>query len=122
MSTDTNFVLRHLGELEELAETVLSDKQQIVALDRKRTKGLEALRALSNKAWVCFGNTFIKMPQSKAQGLLKEDQKNLDEEIDKLRNDLKPKVSKLRDMEGSKEVKGFDLKALSKDELQAVKH
>ena len=28
------------------------------------------------------------------------DQKNLDEEIDKLRDGLKPKVSKLRDMEG----------------------
>jgi len=46
------------------------------------------------------------------------DQKNLDEEITRLREDLKPKVSKLHELEGLPEVKGFDLAALTQDDWQ----
>ncbi|KAJ8041964.1 p53 and DNA damage-regulated protein 1 [Holothuria leucospilota] len=129
MSRGTEFVLRHLGELEELAEEVLTAKQQIVDLDKKRNQNREALRALQNKRkasskeskeWVCFGNTFLKLPHCKTEEMLKEDQKQLDTEIEKLRDELKPKVKRLRDMEGLPDVKGFDLKSLTKEEALAI--
>ncbi|XP_030831883.1 p53 and DNA damage-regulated protein 1 [Strongylocentrotus purpuratus] len=136
MSGDTNFVLTHLGELEALAEEILTEKQQIVDLDRKRNQSREAVRALKNqtefpsnqkskkevKTWVGFGNTFIKLPAKNVKTMLTEDQKKLDEEINELRNGLKPKVAKLREMEGQEEKKGFDLKAMSRDEMKAVYH
>ncbi|XP_041457247.1 p53 and DNA damage-regulated protein 1-like [Lytechinus variegatus] len=132
-SRDTNFVLTHLGELEALAEEILTEKQQIVDLDRKRNQSREAVRALKNqtesqkskkevKTWVSFGNTFIKFPAKNVKMMLTNDQKKLDEEINDLRNGLKPKVAKLREMEGQEEKKGFDLKAMSRDELKAVYH
>ncbi|XP_071784800.1 p53 and DNA damage-regulated protein 1-like [Asterias amurensis] len=130
MEKDMDLVVRHLGELEALAEEVLSDKQQIVDLDRTRNGNREAIRSLMNKeqqnkssqskSWVCFGEMFVKLPGESAKAILKQDQVKLNSEIDRLRKDLKPKVAKLRDMEGRKEAKGFDLTALSKDELKAV--
>nr|AEG79728.1 p53 and DNA damage-regulated protein 1 [Apostichopus japonicus] len=135
MSRDTRFVLNHLTELEELAEEVLTVKQQIVDLDKKRNQNREAIRALQNKKkkttqegdkktnqkeWVCFGNTFMKLPQSKTQDMLQEDQNSLDQEIDKLHNELRPKVSRLRELEGLPEAKGFDLKSLTKEEAMAI--
>ena len=36
----------HLREIEEAAEEVLSDKQEIVDLDRKRCQNREAIRAM----------------------------------------------------------------------------
>ena len=45
---DNGQVLEHLREIEEAAEEVLSDKQEIVDLDRKRCQNREAIRALSH--------------------------------------------------------------------------
>ena len=45
-------VLEHLREIEEAAEEVLSEKQEIVDLDRKRNQNREAIRALrSVRLW-----------------------------------------------------------------------
>ena len=41
---ETEFLLSYLTELEEAAEEVLADKQQIVDLDKKRQKTREAVR------------------------------------------------------------------------------
>ena len=38
----------HLREIEEAAEEVLSDKQEIVDLDRKRCQNREAIRAMTS--------------------------------------------------------------------------
>ncbi|XP_072169178.1 p53 and DNA damage-regulated protein 1-like isoform X1 [Diadema setosum] len=136
MPRDTNFILTHLGELEALAEEILTEKQQVVDLDRKRNQSREAVRALrrqsdtqqsskshsENKTWICFGNTFVKLPSKNVQTMLTEDQKRLDGEINNLREGLKPKVAKLRDMEGKAEKKGFDLKAMSREEMTALHH
>lgn len=72
----------------------------------------------ASKSWVCIGNIFMKLPDSNIQEMLHQDQKNLDDEISKLRKDLKPKVSKLHELEGLPEVKGFNLTALTQDDLQ----
>ena len=48
------------------------------------------------------------------------DYERLDEEITDIRNKLKPKVNKLRDLEEKEELKGFDLVPLSADEHRAL--
>ena len=49
------------------------------------------------------------------------DQVELDSGINVLRSNLKQKVNDLRDAEGKEELKGFGLKAVSADELAAVR-
>lgn len=71
----------------------------------------------ASKSWVCIGNIFVKLPNSHVQEMLQQDHKSLDVEISKLRSDLKPKVSKLHELEGLPEVKGFDLTALTQDDF-----
>ena len=44
----------------------------------------------------------------------------LDEEIDKIRKGLKPKVNRLRDLEHEDDMKGFNLNPLSKDEMKMI--
>ena len=115
----------HLREIEEAAEEVLSDKQEIVDLDRKRCQNREAIRATttssSSSQWLAMGNCFFKLPQDKAKTLLQKDQYRLDVEINTLRSNLKPKVNNLRDKEGQPELKGHGSKALDRHEIQAVK-
>ena len=50
------------------------------------------------------------------------DQVRLDCEINKTRSELKVKVNQLREKEGREELQGFNLQALSKEEMNGVKH
>ncbi|XP_006008755.1 p53 and DNA damage-regulated protein 1 [Latimeria chalumnae] len=126
MARDPDTVLRYLGDLEGLAEEILAHKQQIVDLDVKRNRNREALRALQNdasrpdKVMVCFGNMFIKFPRTMTKDMIQKDQEQLDKEIDTLRRGLKVKVNRLYEAQGKPEVKGFNLTALSREEMQAV--
>jgi hypothetical protein len=43
-------------------------------------------------------------------------------EIERLRKDLKPKVTALHEFEGKKDVKGFDLKSVKREELLNMGH
>ncbi|OWF40091.1 p53 and DNA damage-regulated protein 1-like [Mizuhopecten yessoensis] len=122
---ETEQLLYHLAEIEELAEDIISDKHQMVELDKKRQKTREAIRLLSKdkksqKTWVCFGNMFIKLPKEDTKKLLEKDFNGLDTEIADVSKGLKPKVNKLRDLEHKEDVKGFGLNAMSRDEIQAV--
>ncbi|XP_043946275.1 p53 and DNA damage-regulated protein 1 [Protopterus annectens] len=127
MATDPQFVLQYLTEVEELAEDVLTDKQQIVDLDVKRNRNREALRVLqkdlekSEKVMVCFGNMFIKLPKSRTKEMIQKDQEQLDKEVDRLHNQLKVKVNRLYEAQGKDQIKGFDLNPLSLEEMQAIK-
>ncbi|XP_072487731.1 p53 and DNA damage-regulated protein 1 [Notamacropus eugenii] len=126
LGAEAERVLLYLGEVEELAEEVLADKQQIVDLDLKRNQNREALRALqrdpsqSDKVMVCFGNMFIKLPRPRTKDMIEKDQEHLDEEIEKLRKQLKRKVSRLLEAQGKPELKGFNLKPLSQEEMRAL--
>ena len=51
-----------------------------------------------------------------------KDQVRLDSEINKIRSELKVKVNQLREKEGREELQGFDLQALSKEEMNGIKH
>ena len=105
--------------------------QEIVDLDRKRHRNREAIRAIDkackshwagddSKTWLAMGNSFFRLPNKGAVEMLRTDQTNLDISVNKLRSELKDKVNRLRELEGREGLKGFGLKALSKDELTAV--
>nr|XP_033819150.1 p53 and DNA damage-regulated protein 1 isoform X2 [Geotrypetes seraphini] len=99
MPQDPEIVLQFLQEVEERAEEVLTDKQQIVYLDLKRNQNREALRALQREAaetdmlMVCFGNMFIQFPKTKIRDMIQIDQEYLDEETARLQTELKIKVN-----------------------------
>ena len=125
-------VLLHLRELEEAAENVLADKQEVIDLDRKRNSNREALAALDKVSkshwkgddsgtWVTMNNCFIQLKTGTAKKLIQEDQVRLNCEINKTRSNLKVKVNDLRDKEGQEELKGFNLQALSKEEMSGIR-
>ncbi|XP_023705753.1 p53 and DNA damage-regulated protein 1 [Cryptotermes secundus] len=116
--------LEYLEEVERLGEEIVRDKQEVVALDRRRNQNREALRALHRpdhgKTWLTLGSLLIKTPTNKAKELLEHDQVQLDMQINKLRSDLKVKVNRLRDMEFQSPVPGLMLSPLTRSELSAV--
>ena len=67
-----------------------------------------------------MGNSFFRLPNKNAVNMLKNDQIKLDNSVNKLRSDLRDEVILLREKEGKEELKGFGLKAISKEELNAV--
>ncbi|KAK3586685.1 hypothetical protein CHS0354_039154 [Potamilus streckersoni] len=121
----TQKLVNELTSLEEVAEEILADKQEMIDLDKRRQKTREAVRALQKdkkiqKTWVCFGNTFLKLSTQQTKKLLEKDMRQIDDEIDEIRHNLKPKVNKLRDLEHQDDIKGFNLRPLSKEELQSL--
>ncbi|KAL4655884.1 p53 and DNA damage-regulated protein 1 isoform X1 [Arapaima gigas] len=128
MEVGAQRVLQYLAEVEEAAEDVLADKQQIVDLDVRRNRNREALNALrcdvrnsdEDKVSVCFGSMFIKLSTKTTWQMIQKDQEQLDKEITDIRKRLKVKVNRLNELQGKPELKGFNLSPLSKDEMKAV--
>ncbi|UYV82581.1 PDRG1 [Cordylochernes scorpioides] len=114
---------RILHELERVGEEILLDQAHIRELDLRRNKNREALRALTkhgeDKTWLCFGNVFLKHTTEKTKEILNNEQQELDTTINKLRDGVKAKVSRVQDLEGKVTRAGFDLVALSKNEVYA---
>ncbi|XP_067950307.1 p53 and DNA damage-regulated protein 1-like [Watersipora subatra] len=132
MELNTEELLDHLTKLELAAQDLLEDKHSIVALDRKRNQTREARTAIknrmkmkdnlmdSNKVWMCYGNTFIKMRSDTVVSILDEAHKTLDKEINSARDGLKTKLNTVREMEGKSQAAGFNLQALSANEQKAL--
>ncbi|XP_042874982.1 p53 and DNA damage-regulated protein 1-like isoform X2 [Penaeus japonicus] len=131
MAVSPERIQQHLEEVEAAAEDVISDRQEIVTLDRRRNTNREALRHLktnklasqstSNKSWICVGNMFFKLPNTVVVDCIEKEQKQLDTEINNLRNGLRSKVNHLNDLEAKQKTVGTNLKPLSQDEWKAVK-
>ncbi|KAL3877922.1 hypothetical protein ACJMK2_035563 [Sinanodonta woodiana] len=73
----TQKLVNELTSLEEVAEEILADKQEMIDLDKRRQKTREAVRALqkdkqTQKSWVCFGNTFLKLSTQQTKKLLEK--------------------------------------------------
>ena len=124
-------IMTLLTEVERSAEDILSKKQEIIDLDRKRNSNREAIRSLEkeakshykgydSKCWLAMGNSFFRLPTRNAVNMLKNDQQELDISVNKLRSELKIDVNTLREKEGKEELKGFGLNALDKEEFKAV--
>lgn len=114
-------LVQEYAKIDKLAATIIEDKQQIVALDERRNKTREALRQTRGekdaKTWLCLGNTFLKVDSSICESMLNKDKETVEEEITQLRDGLKPKVKQLHKMEGVAEVKGFELKGMTIEDM-----
>lgn len=121
---DQENVLKYLVSVEKLANEILSDKREIILLDKRRNQNREALRDLSkssqNKCWVTVGSVLIKHNIDATKSLLEADQKQLNIDINKLRSDLRVKVNNLRDLEMQPPVPGLMLVPLSSTETKGL--
>ncbi|KAF6208247.1 hypothetical protein GE061_016699 [Apolygus lucorum] len=117
--------IKELTEIENVANEILRDKSEIVALDKRRNSNREGIRALMKEkkktSWMAVGPVLIKLRTEKAKTLLEKDQLATDTEINKLRSELKLKVNKLQDLEYKDPIPGLTLKPLNKQEFSAFK-
>lgn len=124
MMDDQAKLLKYLVSVENLAEEILSDRREIVMLDKRRNQNREALRDLikapQHKCWVTVGSVLIKHDLETTLHLLEEDQKQLTIDINKLRSDLKVKVNALRDLEMQPPVPGLMLVPMSQKETAGL--
>ncbi|XP_038208872.1 p53 and DNA damage-regulated protein 1 [Zerene cesonia] len=115
--------LKYLVSVEKLADEILSDKREIVLLDKRRNQNREALRDLAKtnqkQCWVTVGSVLVKHDIEATKALLEADQKQLNIDINKLRSNLKVKVNDLRDLEMQPPVPGLMLVPMSDKETKA---
>ncbi|KAJ6633087.1 p53 and DNA damage-regulated protein 1 [Pseudolycoriella hygida] len=125
MMDDATKTINLLIETERLADKILQNKHEIVALDKRRQHTREAIREVEKsdekKAWIAVGSMLIEMKKEKALELLQKDQNVINQEINKLRSDQKVLVGQHRDLEFADPLKGFDLNPLSRDEVGAFR-
>ncbi|XP_076177513.1 p53 and DNA damage-regulated protein 1 isoform X1 [Ptiloglossa arizonensis] len=124
MMSDQQMALEHIQQVEEKAGEILTDRQEIVALDKRRNSDRVAMRALQEekckKVWVTVGPLLLKMSSRTAEELVAKDQRECDVEINKLQSDLKIKVNELRDLELNPPVSGSMLQPMSRKEMSAI--
>jgi len=122
----TEDIVDYLKELEGTAEELLTNKSEIVQLDKQRNDNRMGIRHLIKtdepKSWLVMGETFFRINTPDAKKMLDEDQKKLDTEIANLRQDMKKKMDKMRTLENLPALKGFYLKPLSTEELEIIRH
>ncbi|KAK7080060.1 p53 and DNA damage-regulated protein 1 [Halocaridina rubra] len=137
MAESPERIQQYLVEVEEAAEDILSDQQEIVSLDRRRNTNRQALRQLrstspskqavagtrvsNQKDWICIGNMFLRLPKEFVVDSIEKEEKQLDTEIRNLRNGLRNKVNLLNDLEDKQETLGTNIKPLTRDEWKAVR-
>ncbi|XP_060810703.1 p53 and DNA damage-regulated protein 1 [Amyelois transitella] len=102
----------------------MSDRREIIMLDKRRNHNREAMRKLINseqkKCWVTVGSVLIKHDLQSTKSLLEADQNQLDIDINKLRCDLKVKINNLRDMEMQPPVPGLLLVPMNQKETRSL--
>ncbi|XP_015604536.1 G patch domain and ankyrin repeat-containing protein 1 homolog [Cephus cinctus] len=116
-------MLEFLECIEAKAGEILTDRQEVIALDRRRNENRVGLRAVqkdkNEKTWMAVGSLLIKFPKKTAEDLLTRDLKECDIGINKIRSDLKIKVNELRDLEHNPPVPGLMLQPLNRGEMDA---
>ncbi|XP_018398941.1 PREDICTED: G patch domain and ankyrin repeat-containing protein 1 homolog [Cyphomyrmex costatus] len=124
MANEQHRLLEHLEKVENKAGEILTDREEIVALDKRRNDDRVGMRALQKqsheKTWITVGPLLLKMPSKAAEELLEKDQRECDTAINKLRSDLKIKVNELRDLEMTPPVPGLMLEPMSHKEMNAI--
>jgi len=122
LPASTTRVVTHITDLEEVGDEILKDRQKIIDYDRKRNANRESLRHLrgesaNKKTWFAMGHSFFKLETTAVANIIQKDQIKLDKSINKLRDDLKKKVDKVRDLDAKPSLKGFQLKPLTPEDL-----
>ncbi|KAG5306165.1 GPAN1 protein, partial [Acromyrmex insinuator] len=124
MADEQHKLLEHLEKVENKAGEILTDREEIVALDKRRNDDRVGMRALQKqsheKTWITVGPLLLKMSSKAAEELLVKDQRECDTAINKLRSDLKIKVNELRDLELTPPVPGLMLEPMSHKEMNAI--
>ncbi|OXA61176.1 p53 and DNA damage-regulated protein 1 isoform X2 [Folsomia candida] len=117
-------IVTYLTDLEQAAEEILTDRQTIIDYDRKRNANRESLRHLKNssekKTWIAMGNNFFKLEKVAVEDMIHKDQVKLDTSINEIRDNLKKKVDRVRDIEEKPALKGYNLKPLNSDEMRGL--
>lgn len=118
--SDQEKILQYLMAVEKLGLEIISDKKQIVMIDKLRNNYREALRDLKNsgqkKCYITIGSILVKNNVDQAISLLEGEQIQLNININKMRSDLKLKVNDLRDLEMQPPVPGLSLVPISDKE------
>jgi len=115
-------------DINRLAERVVSTKHHVIKLCEMENSNREALNALKRKensdrkCWVNMGGMFIKMNKDQCRNMIEEDQARLRAGIEEGRNCQPGKVAALKDAEGASHVTAFNLKPLSRREVNCVKY
>lgn len=147
---DAAELVARMTKAEKLGEEVLTERAQMVELDRRRNANREALAALRKadreagaaqgissgsggstradgmKHWVCLGDTFLRQPHQSARQMLEEDQRRIESELETLRSSVKRKSSALCELDpsiagGSNVHRSFlSLHGVSAGELQSL--
>lgn len=130
---------------ERVADQIISNKQELIALDKRRQVTREAIRDLQKSDaqhfWLTIGSMLVKTKKEKALELLKKgnpgpnfipgpqlltlfsnsDQIQIGTEINTITSDQKILVVKLRDLEHLPQLQGFDLQPLGGNEVNALR-
>lgn len=73
---ETKEMLDYLQKVENKALEILTDREEIVALDKRRNEERMGMRALQkhnhDKTWMTVGPILMKLPTKKAEDMLKE--------------------------------------------------
>eukprot|EP00051_Salpingoeca_urceolata_P014465 m.184158 g.184158 ORF g.184158 m.184158 type:complete len:145 (+) comp18094_c0_seq4:3001-3435(+) len=117
-------VAERFAAAELLAEEIVLDRQQVIDFDRRRNENRTALGEMTrrslkdaDKVWMNLGDLIVKIPKPKAQQLVEQDQTTLSEEINRLRDGIKGKVTALNELQGKDMPAGFNLTGMSKKEF-----
>lgn len=69
-------LLQHLENVESKAGEILTDREEIIALDKRRNDDRVGMRALQKqvhqKTWITVGPLLLKMPSKAAEELLEK--------------------------------------------------
>uniref|UniRef100_A0A1A9VL14 Uncharacterized protein n=1 Tax=Glossina austeni TaxID=7395 RepID=A0A1A9VL14_GLOAU len=126
---DEQKCLEIIKSTEEVADKILMNKQELIALDKRRQQNREAIREVEKdpedkdetKMWITVGSMLLKMPREKALSLLKNDQLQIEREIQILQSGQKILVNKHRDLEHFSPYSGTNIKPLERKEINALK-
>lgn len=117
LSAEARLLLTNGARAEEMASDILSSKRMLVDLDRQRQECVQALATLRDKPaaapapaalpsalhappparlWVSMSNNFVRLPRASVREALNADKQRLDDEIQRVRDDMKDKMRALQ--------------------------
>ena len=118
-------ILSLLRESEHSGELVLRERAELVHMDRLSNKNREALNSLkrqpdTDSVYLCTGNMFMKHRVSHAKEIIQKDQKEIEENVKKFREDIQKNVEQIHVIEnkGDRFSAAFNLNPLSNEEMK----
>ncbi|XP_058116533.1 uncharacterized protein LOC131259125 [Anopheles coustani] len=73
------------------------------------------------RIWITIGSMLVKQDRQGAVDLLRKDQQTTEADIERIRNEQKLLITKQRDLEHERPLRGFNLKPLSTAEIAGIR-